>query len=47
MYFDGYFFYLDRYRFYILFKLDRGEILFYIVGDVVRRFLIGINLIKP
>jgi hypothetical protein len=46
IYFDGYFFYLNRYRSYILFKFDRGEILFYSVGDIVRRSLIDINLIE-
>jgi hypothetical protein len=46
IYFDGYFFYFDRYRSYILFKFDRGEILFCIVSDIVRQFLINVDLVK-
>jgi hypothetical protein len=44
MCFDGHFFHLDRYRPGILFKLDGGEVLFCIIGDVIRRSLIDVDL---
>jgi hypothetical protein len=44
MCFDGHFFYLDRYRLDILFKLDGGEVLSYIMGDIIRRSLIDVDL---
>jgi hypothetical protein len=46
IYFDGHFFHLDRHRFNILFKLDEGEVLSYIMGDVIRRSLINVDLIE-
>jgi hypothetical protein len=46
MCFDGHFFHLDRYRSGILFKLDGGEVLFCIMGDVIRWSLINVDLIK-